>query len=74
MCGFFLFFLSFNNFLIFAAKITEADIQRVANRMLRSKPSVAGYGSLGQLPRYEDIESGLTTKDGKMPRRFLLFR
>ncbi|KAK7095091.1 mitochondrial-processing peptidase subunit alpha-like [Littorina saxatilis] len=55
-------------------KITENDIQRVANRMLKTKPAVAAYGSLDQLPRYSDIEAALNNKDGRMPRRFQLFR
>ena len=57
-----------------AGKITESDIQRVAHRMLRCKPAVAAYGTLEQLPRYSDIEAALSNKNGRMPRRFLLFR
>ncbi|XP_076455236.1 mitochondrial-processing peptidase subunit alpha-like [Babylonia areolata] len=55
-------------------KITESDIQRVANRMLKSKPAVAAYGTLEQLPRYSDVEAALCNKNGRMPRRFQLFR
>ena len=55
-------------------KITAGDINRVANRMLRAKPAVAAYGTLGQLPKYSDIETALLNKDGRMPRRFQLFR
>ena len=60
--------------ILIPGKITEGDIQRVANRMLRSKPSIAAYGSLDQLPKFSDLEAGLNSKDGRMPRRFLLFR
>nr|KAG5699975.1 hypothetical protein BaRGS_001794 [Batillaria attramentaria] len=56
------------------SKITESDIQRVANRMLRSKPAVAAYGTLENLPKYSDIEAALSNKNGRMPKRFLLFR
>lgn len=59
---------------MFLGKITEGDIQRVATRMLRSKPAVAAYGTLSQLPRYGDIEAALATKNGRLPKRFSLFR
>ncbi|PVD22261.1 hypothetical protein C0Q70_18069 [Pomacea canaliculata] len=55
-------------------KVTESDIQRVATRMLRSKPAVAAYGTLDQLPHYADIETALNSKNGRMPKKFLLFR
>lgn len=56
------------------ARITVDDIRRVANRMLSSKPAIAAYGSLSKLPKYEDIQSALLNKAGKMPQRFSLFR
>lgn len=55
-------------------KVLECDVQRVANRMLRSKPAIAAYGSLESLPKYSDIEAALSSKNGRMPKRFLLFR
>ncbi|CAL1544137.1 unnamed protein product [Lymnaea stagnalis] len=56
--------------------ITERDIQRVASRMLKSKLSVAAYGSLSGLPAYEDMEAAILSKDGRMPSKqsFSLFR
>ncbi|KAI0215179.1 Mitochondrial-processing peptidase subunit alpha [Lamellibrachia satsuma] len=55
-------------------KITQDDIERVAQRMLRSPPAVAALGNLTQLPTYETIQAALASKDGKMPKRFSLFR
>ncbi|KAL5012459.1 hypothetical protein ScPMuIL_011010 [Solemya velum] len=55
-------------------EITEEDIKRVANRMLQSPPSVAAYGSLSKMPNFEDIQSALVSRDGRMPKRFSLFR
>ncbi|GFO34000.1 mitochondrial-processing peptidase subunit alpha, partial [Plakobranchus ocellatus] len=56
--------------------ITERDIQRVANRMLKSKLSVVGYGSLAGLPSYEDMEAAILSRDGRLPSKksFSLFR
>ena len=53
-------------------KVTAEDIQRVANRMLRSKLSLAGYGTLANLPDYENIQNSLLGKVGKL-RRFSFF-
>ena len=60
---------------LFTGKITERDIQRVANRMLRSKLSLAAYGTLASLPSKEDMETALLSRDGSMPRKktFSLF-
>ncbi|XP_013793391.1 mitochondrial-processing peptidase subunit alpha-like [Limulus polyphemus] len=55
-------------------KVTEEDIRRVAHRMLRSKPAVAALGDLKKLPAYEDIETGLLNKEGRLPKKFSLFR
>ena len=57
-------------------QVTPQDIQRVAEKMLRSKPSVAAIGTLDELPDFHDIELGLLDKNGKMPKRqrFSLFR
>jgi len=49
--------------------IKAEDIQRVASRMLRSKPSVAALGDFRKLPEYRAIESALVSRDGKLPRR-----
>ncbi|XP_072016851.1 LOW QUALITY PROTEIN: mitochondrial-processing peptidase subunit alpha-like [Amphiura filiformis] len=54
-------------------KVTVEDIQRVAFRMLHSKPSVAAVGDLKMLPNYEDIQAALVSKDGKLPWKFPLF-
>ena len=55
--------------------VKAEDIQRIASRMLRSKPSVAALGDLRKLPEYRSIESALLSRDGKLPRRgtFSLF-
>ncbi|CAH1787055.1 unnamed protein product [Owenia fusiformis] len=55
-------------------KISEHDIQRVAERMLNSKPAIAAVGDLTNMPSYEDIEVGLASDNGKMPNKFFLFR
>jgi len=55
-------------------QVTASDIQRVAQRMLRSRPSVAALGNLVKMPAYEDINSALNSKDGKLSKRFSLFR
>lgn len=49
--------------------INGEDIRRVASRMLRSIPSVAALGDLKKLPDYQSIESALSSRDGKLPRR-----
>ncbi|XP_014673938.1 PREDICTED: mitochondrial-processing peptidase subunit alpha-like [Priapulus caudatus] len=57
------------------AKITEEDIHRVVGRMLSTKPSVVGLGSLAQLPEYTNIQEGLCQKNGTSgSSRFSLFR
>lgn len=35
--------------------VTAADVQRAASAMLKTKPSVAAYGDLSMLPRYDAI-------------------
>ena len=57
-------------------KIGKDDINRIARKMLTSKPSVAAIGSLKTLPSYKDIELGLLHKDGVMPKKkqFSVFR
>lgn len=56
------------------SKIKADDIERVVQRMLRARASVAALGNLRGLPALEDIEAGLLSKDGALPpRRFSLF-
>ncbi|XP_075554383.1 mitochondrial-processing peptidase subunit alpha isoform X4 [Dermacentor variabilis] len=56
------------------SKIKADDIERVVQRMLRARASVAALGNLRGLPALEDIEVGLLSKDGVLPpRRFSLF-
>jgi processing peptidase subunit alpha len=47
--------------------IKAEDIQRIARQMLRSKPTVAAFGDLNNLPDYQSIESALTNTEGKLP-------
>ena len=56
--------------------VTVNDINRIASKMLASKPSVAAIGTLSDLPDYHDIELGIVDKNGIMPRKkkFSLFR
>ncbi|XP_045195947.2 mitochondrial-processing peptidase subunit alpha-like [Mercenaria mercenaria] len=53
-------------------KITSEDIHRVAERMLKTKPAVAGYGTLKKLPDLDNIQNMLLNKS-KTKRRFSLF-
>jgi processing peptidase subunit alpha len=55
-------------------RVTDEDIRRVSSKMLRSRASVAALGDLKQLPPLEDIETALNSKDGRIPKRFTLFR
>jgi processing peptidase subunit alpha len=56
--------------------VRKEDINRIAKKMLTSKPSVAAIGNLKNLPAYKDLELGLLHKDGQMPRKrqFSVFR
>ncbi|XP_077561216.1 mitochondrial-processing peptidase subunit alpha-like [Haemaphysalis longicornis] len=55
-------------------QIGAADIERVVQRMLGTRASVAALGNIRGLPPVEDIEAGLLSKDGALPpRRFSLF-
>ena len=51
------------------------DINRIAGKMLSTKPSVAAIGTLDTLPEFTDIELGILDKNGIMPRKrkFSLF-
>ncbi|XP_067868164.1 mitochondrial-processing peptidase subunit alpha [Heterodontus francisci] len=55
-------------------EVTAYDIKRVTAKMLRSKPAVAALGDLSDLPTYEHIQHALTSKDGRLPRIYRLFR
>jgi processing peptidase subunit alpha len=57
-------------------KITSADIQKIARRLLSSPPSLAARGQLKGLPDIKDIQAGLLDNEGKMPgnKRLSLFR
>ena len=59
--------------LLFLGKITAKDIQRVAEKMLRTKPAVAAYGNTNKLPSIDDIQATLLSKAGKSSRRFSVF-
>uniref|UniRef100_A0A7N6A792 Mitochondrial-processing peptidase subunit alpha n=1 Tax=Anabas testudineus TaxID=64144 RepID=A0A7N6A792_ANATE len=56
------------------SKVTASDIKRVTAKMLRSKPAVAALGDLTELPSYEHIQAALSSKDGRLPRMYRLFR
>uniref|UniRef100_A0A8C8ZTC0 Mitochondrial-processing peptidase subunit alpha n=1 Tax=Prolemur simus TaxID=1328070 RepID=A0A8C8ZTC0_PROSS len=54
--------------------VKPEDIKRVASKMLRGKPAVAALGDLSDLPAYEHIQAALSSKDGRLPRTYRLFR
>ncbi|KAJ7994000.1 hypothetical protein DPEC_G00261410 [Dallia pectoralis] len=56
------------------SNVTASDIKRVSTKMLRSKPAVAALGDLRQMPSYEHIQAALSSKDGRLPRMYRLFR
>ncbi|XP_017551085.1 mitochondrial-processing peptidase subunit alpha [Pygocentrus nattereri] len=56
------------------SNVTASDIKRVTTKMLRSKPAVAALGDLTELPSYEHIQAALSSKDGRLPRMYRLFR
>ena len=51
--------------------VTAADMKRIADRMLSTKPSVAAYGSLSSLPSLDNIQKQLKSTDKN--KRFSLF-
>ena len=55
--------------------VTVDDINRIAKKMLSSRPSVAAIGSLDELPGFNDIELGILDRQGILPKRrkFSLF-
>ncbi|XP_061586501.1 mitochondrial-processing peptidase subunit alpha [Cololabis saira] len=56
------------------SNVTAGDIKRVTTKMLRGKPAVAALGDLAELPSYEHIQAALSSKDGRLPRSYRLFR
>ncbi|CAK7291494.1 mitochondrial-processing peptidase subunit alpha [Vulpes vulpes] len=54
--------------------VKPEDIRRVASQMLRRKPAVAALGDLSHLPAYEHIQAALSSRDGRLPRTYRLFR
>ncbi|ELV13155.1 Mitochondrial-processing peptidase subunit alpha, partial [Tupaia chinensis] len=54
--------------------VKPEDVKRVASKMLRGKPAVAALGDLAGLPAYEHIQAALSSKDGRLPRTYRLFR
>lgn len=47
--------------------ITADDVQRVAQRILRSSPAVAARGDVVKIPQLGDIQSGLMDPHGRIP-------
>uniref|UniRef100_A0A7E4VEN8 Mitochondrial-processing peptidase subunit alpha n=1 Tax=Panagrellus redivivus TaxID=6233 RepID=A0A7E4VEN8_PANRE len=43
--------------------VTDADIRRIAERMLSTKPAVVGYGDLKEMPSYEKIDAAVAKRD-----------
>ncbi|EHH23674.1 hypothetical protein EGK_07191 [Macaca mulatta] len=56
------------------SNVKPEDVKRVASKMLRGKPAVAALGDLTDLPTYEHIQTALSSKDGRLPRTYRLFR
>ena len=59
---------------LFSGNVTSSDIKKVTAKMLRSKPAVAALGDLTEMPSYEHIQAALSSKDGRLPRMYRLFR
>lgn len=62
----------------FVEKITAADIQRVAKRLLATPPSLAARGEIGEIQELSDIQAGLLNSEGRIPgsgsKRMKFFR
>uniref|UniRef100_A0A8C0UCI9 Mitochondrial-processing peptidase subunit alpha n=1 Tax=Cyanistes caeruleus TaxID=156563 RepID=A0A8C0UCI9_CYACU len=56
------------------SQVKPTDIKRVVTKMLHKKPAVAALGDLTDLPTYEHIQAALSSKDGRLPRLYRLFR
>lgn len=61
-------------FFLSAGQVKPTDIKRVVTKMLHKKPAVAALGDLTDLPTYEHIQAALSSKDGRLPRLYRLFR
>ncbi|XP_048368763.1 mitochondrial-processing peptidase subunit alpha [Sphaerodactylus townsendi] len=59
---------------VLIGKVGIEDIKRVVTKMLHNKPAVAALGDLTELPSYEHIQAALSSKDGRLPRVYRLFR
>ncbi|XP_054854304.1 mitochondrial-processing peptidase subunit alpha [Eublepharis macularius] len=59
---------------VLIGKVGTEDIKRVVTEMLHKKPAVAALGDLTELPSYENIQAALSSKDGRLPRVYRLFR
>ncbi|GMR33173.1 hypothetical protein PMAYCL1PPCAC_03368, partial [Pristionchus mayeri] len=44
-------------------KLTEADLVRLANRLLSSRPTLVGYGDLKLLQTYEQLDEAVARRD-----------
>lgn len=66
--------IQYNALFLIVGNVTAGDIKRVTTKMLRSKPAVAALGDLTELPSYEHIQAALSSKDGRLPRMYRLFR
>lgn len=55
-------------------KITDDDLKRIANRMLKSKISAAALGDVDKFPELAEIEQMLSSKDSFLGKRFSLIR
>lgn len=59
-------------------KITGADIQRVARRLLATPPSLAARGEINEIQELADIQAGLLNSEGRIPgsgsKRMKFFR
>lgn len=62
------------NYCIFTEKVTAADIQRVAQRLLNSVPSVAARGDIENLPELAHITNALSGSGRSIGRRLSLFK
>lgn len=51
---------------LFLEKVKAEDIKRIAERMLASKASVVGYGTLKNLPAYENIDKAIGRRDVRL--------
>ncbi|CAD5119062.1 DgyrCDS7710 [Dimorphilus gyrociliatus] len=54
--------------------IRNEDIIRVAKRMLATPVTIASLGDVNKIPSINDIRTGLSSRDGRLPGRFRLFQ